>query len=321
VADLRIGISGWRYAPWRGSFYPKGLTQARELEYASRLLNSIEINGSFYALQRPEHYRNWAEQTPDDFVFSLKGPRFITHLKKLADIETPLANFFASGPLALGAKLGPVLWQLPPTLGYDAARMNDFLGRLPRSSEAAAELAKAHDERLDDRALTVTDADRPLRHAVEVRHPSFATAEFVELLRAQNVALVVADTAQRFPFLDDVTADFVYARLHGDEELYVSGYDDAALDGWAARVRDWSAGRTPVTGHTVAAPAAPRTRGRDVYLYFDNDVKTRAPYDAMALAERLQQRSGSKRSAGKRSGSRGHSSKPEPSASSTSDGE
>jgi uncharacterized protein YecE (DUF72 family) len=287
VADLRIGISGWRYAPWRGDFYPKGLTQARELEYASSKLNSIEINGSFYALQRPENYRQWAEQTPDDFVFSLKGPRFITHMKKLSDVEVPLANFFASGPLALGAKLGPVLWQLPPTLGFDPDRMNDFLGRLPRSSQAAAELARGHDERLDDRALTVTDADRPLRHAVEVRHPSFATPEFVELLRAQQVALVVADTAARFPFMDDVTTDFVYARLHGDEELYVSGYGDEALDRWADRVRNWRAGRAPRTENTVARVAATRKSGRDVYLYFDNDVKTRAPYDAMALAERL----------------------------------
>jgi uncharacterized protein YecE (DUF72 family) len=287
MAELRIGISGWRYAPWRGTFYPKELTQARELQYAASRLNSIEINGSFYALQRPESYRRWAEQTPNDFCFSVKGPRFITHLKKLADVETPLANFFASGVLGLGPKLGPVLWQLPPTLGFDAGRMNDFLGRLPRSSAAAAELAKGHDERLENRALTVTDADRPLRHAVEVRHPSFAGAELVELLRAQQVALVVADTAQRFPFLDDVTADWVYVRLHGDEELYVSGYGDEALDHWANRVREWSAGRAPQTEHTVAAPAPTRTEGRDVYLYFDNDVKTRAPFDAIALAERL----------------------------------
>jgi uncharacterized protein YecE (DUF72 family) len=287
MAELRIGISGWRYAPWRGTFYPKGLTQARELEYAADRLNSIEINGSFYALQRPESYRRWAEQTPDDFVFSLKGPRFITHLKKLTDVQVPLANFFASGPLALGAKLGPVLWQLPPTLGFDADRMNDFLSRLPRSSAAAAELATGHDERLDDRALTVTDADRPIRHAVEVRHAGFATAEFIDLLRAQDVALVVADTAARFPFLDDVTADFVYVRLHGDEELYVSGYDDPALDQWAARVREWRAGRTPRTEHTLARPAGRRAGGRDVYVYFDNDVKTRAPYDAVQLAERL----------------------------------
>jgi uncharacterized protein YecE (DUF72 family) len=287
VADVRIGISGWRYPPWRGDFYPKGLIQARELEYAASRLRSIEINGSFYALQRPENYRRWAEQTPTDFVFAVKGPRFITHLKKLADVETPLANFFASGVLALGQKLGPVLWQLPPTLGFDPGRINDFLGRLPRSSQAAAQLATAHDTRLDDRALTETDADRPLRHALEVRHPSFVTADFVKLLRAQNVALVVADSARRFPFLDDVTADFVYVRLHGDEELYVSGYDDEALDRWAARVREWRGGTATRTENSAAEPAPRRADGRDVFVYFDNDVKTRAPYDAMTLADKV----------------------------------
>jgi uncharacterized protein YecE (DUF72 family) len=208
-------------------------------------------------------------------------------MKKLTDVETPLANFFASGPLALGPKLGPVLWQLPPTLGFDAGRMNDFLGRLPRTTTVAAQLAKQHDARLDDRAHTVTDADRPLRHAVEVRHSTFVTTEFIDLLRAQDVALVVADTAAHFPFLDDVTADWVYVRLHGDEELYVSGYGEQALDEWAARIRDWSSGQAPRSEHTLADPAPARAEGRDVYVYFDNDVKTRAPYDAMALAARL----------------------------------
>jgi uncharacterized protein YecE (DUF72 family) len=289
MADARIGISGWRYAPWRGSFYPRGLTQARELEYASQRLNSIEINGSFYALQRPESYRRWAQQTPEDFVFSVKGGRFITHMKKLLDVEPALANFFASGVLALGPKLGPVLWQLPPTTAFDPERLNNFLELLPRTSAAAAELAERHEDRLKDRALTVTDADRPLRHALEVRHPSFKTPEFVDLLRRQQVGLVVSDSAQKFPVLEDVTADFVYVRLHGDTELYVSGYGKDALDTWAAKVSTWLAGDAPVAANTVAEPAATRTGGRDVYVYFDNDVKTHAPYDAMALAERLGQ--------------------------------
>jgi uncharacterized protein YecE (DUF72 family) len=287
MADVRIGISGWRYAPWRGTFYPPGLPQRRELEYAAERLNTIEINGSFYSLQRPASYQQWAEQTPDDFVFAVKGGRFITHLKKLLEVETALANFFASGLLGLGPKLGPVLWQLPPTFRFDADRLKHFLGQLPRGTEQAARLAKAHDARLDDRALTVTDADRPIRHALEVRHPSFATPEFIELLRAQQVALVIADTAQRFPFLDDVTADFVYLRLHGDQELYVSGYGDAALDRWAARVRTWRSGQAPATPATVAGAAPNRKQGRDVYVYFDNDVKTHAPYDAISRAERV----------------------------------
>jgi uncharacterized protein YecE (DUF72 family) len=287
TAEVRIGISGWRYAPWRGTFYPKGLVQARELAYAAERLNSIEINGSFYALQRPESYRQWADQTPDDFVFSVKGGRFITHMKKLRDVEIPLANFFASGVLALGPKLGPMLWQLPPNLGFDPDRTQRFLDLLPRTTTQAAELATQHDERMKDRAWTTTDADRPLRHAIEVRHASFVVPEFIEMLRAANVALVVADTAKRFPYLSDVTADFVYVRLHGDEELYVSGYGEEALDAWAERVRSWNSGNVPKDEQTVTTPLPKKKAGRNVYIYFDNDVKTHAPYDAMALAARV----------------------------------
>jgi uncharacterized protein YecE (DUF72 family) len=284
---VRIGISGWRYAPWRGGFYPPGLPQARELAYAAARLATIELNGSFYALQRPSSFESWSAQTPDDFVFSVKGGRFITHMKRLREVEVPLANFFASGVLALGPKLGPVLWQLPPTMPFEAEPLAAFLRLLPATTGAAAELAGRHDERLEGRALTTTDADRPMRHAFEVRHPSFANRAFIELLREHGMALVVADSARRFPYLDDVTADFAYARLHGDEELYVSGYDDTALDTWASRVAAWRDGAVPVSEHTVAAPAAARAEGRDVFVYFDNDVKVRAPYDAMGLARRL----------------------------------
>ncbi len=281
----RIGISGWRYPPWRGVFYPPGLPHRRELEYASRRLNSVEINGSFYSLQRPSSYQRWREETPDGFVFSVKGPRFVTHMKKLAGVETPMANFFASGVLALGAKLGPVLWQLPPSLGFDAGRLERFFALLPRTTGAAAALAERHDERLDGRALTGTDADRPLRHALEVRHRSFERADFIELLSAHDVALVVADTAGKWPMLHDVTSEFVYVRLHGAEELYVSGYDPPALDDWAGRIRTWRAGGTPAEGRTLAPPAGGYER--DVFVYFDNDVKVRAPFDAEALAGRL----------------------------------
>ena len=269
VPEIRIGISGWTYPPWRGVFYPKGLRQADELAWASQRLRTIEVNGSFYALQKPDSYRAWAAATPEGFVLSVKGGRFITHMKKLGDVRVPLANFLASGPLALGPKLGPLLWQLPPTLGFDAARMEAFFRLLPRTTTAAAALAQEHDARLEGRAWTTTDADRPLRHAVEVRHDTFRDPGFVSLARDHGIAVVVADTAGKWPWIDEHTADLAYARLHGESELYVSGYDDASLDVWAERVRGWSAA------------------GRDVVVYFDNDVKVRAPFDAMALAERL----------------------------------
>jgi uncharacterized protein YecE (DUF72 family) len=266
---VRIGISGWRYAPWRGVFYPKGLRQKDELRYAAERMSSIEINGSFYALQRPESYRAWRAEVPAGFCFAVKGGRFITHMKKLADVETPLANFFASGVLGLGPALGPLLWQLPPTLGFDAERLASFFDLLPRTTTEAAALASRHDERLDGRALTEAEDDRPLRHCLEVRHPTFVDAGLPELLREHDVGLVVADTAGKWPLLRDVTSDFVYVRLHGDTELYASGYEAEALDTWAAQVRAWA------------------ENGADVFVYFDNDMKVRAPFDAMALAERL----------------------------------
>jgi uncharacterized protein YecE (DUF72 family) len=265
---IRIGTSGWVYPPWRGVFYPRGLAQRRELEYISRQVNSVEINGSFYSLQRPTSYESWAAQTPDDFVFAVKGGRFITHMKRLRDVETPLANFFASGVLALRHKLGPILWQLPGNFRFDAGLMADFFAQLPRTTTAAAGLAKKHDSRLDGREWTKPGRRGPLLHAIEVRNPSFRTPEFIDLLGEHNIALVVADTAGKFPYFDDVTADFVYIRLHGDVELYASGYSDEALDKWADKVRGW------------------HDRG-DVYVYFDNDMKVKAPGDAMGLAARL----------------------------------
>ncbi len=190
-------------------------------------------------------------------------------MKKLADVETPLANFFASGVLALGPKLGPMLWQLPPTLGFDADRLAAFFDLLPRTTEQAAVLAKKHDDRVGDDAVTEAEADRPVRHALEVRHASFVDAGLPDLLREHDIGLVVADTAGKWPLLREVTSDFVYVRLHGDTELYASGYDADALDRWAASVREWT------------------DAGADVYVYFDNDMKVRAPYDALALSERL----------------------------------
>jgi uncharacterized protein YecE (DUF72 family) len=278
MARIRVGISGWRYAGWRGDFYPKGLVQRNELAYAAERLSSAEINGSFYSLQRPSSYATWREQTPDDFVFAVKGGRFITHLKKLAGVETALANFFASGVLALGPKLGPFLWQLPENLRFDAERLEGFFAQLPRTAGAAAELAKRHDAKVpEDRALTTAEDDRPLRHALEFRSPTFCTEEAYDLLRRHDIACVVADTAGRFPFVEQVTSDFMYVRLHGDTELYVSGYSDATLERWAERCRSWAAS------------------GQDVYVYFDNDAKGYAPHDAVALLAKVGGRAGDPR--------------------------
>jgi len=273
MGRIRVGISGWRYPGWRGSFYPPGLVQRRELAYAAERLSSIEVNGSFYSLQRPTSYAAWRDETPEDFVFAVKGGRFITHLKKLAGVESALANFFASGVLALGPKLGPVLWQLPPSLGYDEQRLAAFFAQLPRTQGEAAALAAHHDDRLDDQRVLTSPlpglAEAPVRHALEVRHSSFATPALTDLLRHHDIAVVVADTAGKWPLIEQVTADFAYVRLHGAEELYASGYTPAALDTWAGKLRAWA------------------ESGADVFVYFDNDVKVRAPYDAMALLERL----------------------------------
>jgi uncharacterized protein YecE (DUF72 family) len=287
MMEIRIGISGWTYPPWRGDFYPAGLPHDRELEFASRQVNSIEVNGTFYGLQRPSSFRTWHQATPDDFVFSLKGSRFITHLTRLREPKTPLANFFASGVLELGKKLGPVLWQLPPNFQYDRSRLESFFQLLPRDTLAASVLARCHDQKLRVRAALKPSADLAIRHALEVRHPSFEQPEFISLLREHDIAMVVADTAGKLPLIEDVTADFIYIRLHGAEELYASGYTEPALDEWARKIRRWSEGGTPENARLLTPPPPARKQGRDVFTYFDNDVKTHAPFDAISLGKRF----------------------------------
>jgi uncharacterized protein YecE (DUF72 family) len=285
--EIRIGVSGWRYPPWRGKFYPKTLPQRRELEYASSILSSIELNGSFYSLQRPETYARWYEQTPPDFVFSVKGSRYITHILRLRGVKTALANFFASGLANLHEKLGPLLWQLPPTLKYDSALIDEFLSLLPRDTDAAAALARRHDDRLKGRAQIAYGRNRPLRHALEVRHESFVVPRFIALLRRHRVAFVVADTAGKWPEYEDVTADFVYVRLHGAEELYRSGYSDPMLGRWRRRIEVWSSGTEPADAKRISRRNAPRAVRRDVYCYFDNTDKQHAPKNALRLAHKL----------------------------------
>ena len=288
VGSIRIGLSGWRYEGWRGVFYPPSLRQDDELAFAARAFPTIELNGSFYSLQRPESYERWYAATPPGFVFAVKGGRYITHYLRLREVERALANFFASGVLALNEKLGPFLWQFPPRFRYDRERMAAFLASLPRDTEAALALARRRDSRMKGRSRLAIDCNRPLRHAVEIRHPSFECDDFVALLRANRVALVVADTAGAWPYREDVTADFLYLRLHGDRELYASGYTDRALTRWAERVRAWAAGGEPADARRIVARGAGKSGARDVFVYFDNDVKVRAPFDADRLMRKLE---------------------------------
>jgi uncharacterized protein YecE (DUF72 family) len=284
---IYIGISGWRYVPWRGVFYPKGLAQDRELEHASRQLPTIEINGSFYSLQRPESYAAWYAATPPGFVFSVKGNRFLTHILRLREPEAPLANVLASGVFELHEKLGPFLWQFPPNFQFDPERMERFLAILPHDTEQALARARLYEPRMEGRTSLDAGPKRPMRHAVEVRHESFRDPAFIALLRKYKVALVVADTAGKWPYMEDVTADFMYLRLHGDKELYASGYSDAALERWADRIRAWTGGGQPDDAQLASPKAPPRRAKRDLFCYFDNDIKVHAPFDARKLMEKL----------------------------------
>ena len=285
---IRIGVSGWRYAPWRGRFYPTGLPQRAELEYAARCFPSIEINGSFYSLQSPRSWRTWYAAVPGDFVFGVKGPRYITHMLRLKGVEKPLANFFASGIFQLREKLGPILWQFPPNFAFDADRLASFLALLPRDLKEAAALARKREAFMRGRVSLSGGANHRMRYALEVRHESFNDGRFVRLLRKHNVALVIAETARRWPMLQDITADFLYLRLHGDKKLYRSGYSDLALTRWADRISAWSRGDEPSDVIKAEPQVKSAQRPHDVYCFFDNtDEKLRAPADARSLMKKL----------------------------------
>jgi uncharacterized protein YecE (DUF72 family) len=291
MARAWVGISGWNYPRWRGDFYPAGLRQKDELAFAAARFPSIESNGTFYSLKRPEHFAAWRDATPPGFVFAVKGSRYLTHMKRLHAPREALANFFAQGVLALGAKLGPLLWQFPLQQRYDAAtaaRFAAFLAMLPRDTHAAAELASAHGPALAGRAWFEPGLRRRLRHAVEVRHESFLVEPFVRLLRHHHVALVCSHAAE-WRYVEELTADFVYVRLHGGEHTYTSRYSDQELDRLAGAIRCWTAGERPADSPAVTSlppPPAP-SGGRDVFVYFDNDAKVHAPRDAARLLDRL----------------------------------
>jgi uncharacterized protein YecE (DUF72 family) len=286
AGQIRIGISGWRYKGWRGTFYPEKLAQRRELEFAAQHFSTIELNGSFYSLQRPQSFKQWHDETPEKFVFAVKGSRYLTHMLKLTNAEKPLANFFAQGVLRLGRKLGPILWQFPPQFAFNPEKLQGFFDLLPRTHSQAAALARGHDQRLNGRSWLEIEADLPIRHAIEIRHVSCECADFISLLRKNRIGLVVADTVE-WPLLMDVTADFVYCRLHGSEQLYASGYEADAIETWARRVVAWSSGGEVTDGKRAHARPGSKRAARDVYVYFDNDAKVRAPFDAQALQKRV----------------------------------
>jgi uncharacterized protein YecE (DUF72 family) len=264
-----IGLSGYIYQHWKGAFYPPGLAQRRWLSFCSQFFGSLELNGTFYSLKSPSIFRRWRSEVPSDFIFAVKGSRYITHQLKLRNHQQALANFCASGVLALGSQMGPWLWQLPEMLRYDFSRMEAFLRSLPRTSGQAAQMARDHDARVKE-PLCHCEIDRPIRHCLEVRHPSYLHDEFYSLLRDCGMALVWADTAGRFVWTEEVTSNWIYARLHGAQQLYVSRYTDEELDWWAERILQWDGS------------------GMDVYVYFDNDGAGHAPYDALRLRHRVE---------------------------------
>jgi uncharacterized protein YecE (DUF72 family) len=256
-----VGIGGWTYAPWRGVFYPKGLKHAEELSYAGRHLTSIEINGTFYRLQKPESFRRWAAETPEHFVFALKAPRVTTHRRVLAEAGPSVQRFLGSGITELGSKLGPILWQFPPYTVFREDDFTAFLDLLPERWEG-----------------------HRLRHAVEARHDSFGSPACIALLRQRRTAHVFVDS-DKHPAIAGPTADFIYARLQRTEEKQKTGYAPAALDRWAQRVREWTDGGIP-SDLPVVTPA-PERQKRDCFIYFISGAKLRAPAAAMALIERV----------------------------------
>ncbi len=281
TGTIRLGTAGWVYEPWRDNFYPRGLKQKDELSYTSARLGNIEINATFYSHQKAASFQNWAAATPDGFVFSVKGHQFVTHIKRLKDVELPLANFFASGVLALGEKLGPFCWQLPGNSKYDPERMETFLGLLPHTPEALLALAGKSEGLKNEPWLDATGVTK-VRHAIEVRHESFAVPGFIEQLRAHNVALVVADTAE-WPYIDQ-TADFAYARLQGAPGAEAYTPEQRAIRGtW---LKAWAEGHPVADGPYVTGPEA-SAPPRDVHAFFVSTDKDNAPHNARAVMDQL----------------------------------
>jgi uncharacterized protein YecE (DUF72 family) len=281
----RIGLSGWSYDEWRGGFYPRSLSPERRLGYVADHFDTVEVNGTFYSMTTPATVRSWRGQTPQRFVFAIKGSRYITHTRRLRDSGQALANFFASGVLDLGGRLGPVLWQLPPNLEYDRGRLESFLTLLPHDTDEAAALARKHDDRVEETSYGEAGNHR-LRHVIEFRHPSFLASEPLRLA-GQHGCAVACSHSSEWPLVGDVTAGFVYVRLHGPGEIYASGYNDDDLRRWAERVETWRSGGEVDDLPTFSESRPPKRKERDVYIYFDNTAAGHAPEDALRLREML----------------------------------
>jgi uncharacterized protein YecE (DUF72 family) len=288
MGSIFIGMAGWSFDGWRGSFYPDGLKQRDELAYASRRIQTIEVNGTFYSLFRPTSYLGWYAETPADFNFSLKGPKYITHERRLKDFQTPLNNFLASGILALREKLGCILWQFPPNMPFTRERFEPFFAALPHDMKTAAEMGKGHSSWLEGRTYLDVSENHRIRHAVEGRHPSFRDPILVELAKTYGIAIVVGDTAGRWPLIEDVTSDFMYLRLHADETKYPKGYTKKSLEYWGHRVKTWAQGQQPDDAALVV-PGSPIPMPRTIFTYFDNDVKETAPLNALSMITHLKQ--------------------------------
>ncbi|MDX1581979.1 MAG: DUF72 domain-containing protein [Thermoanaerobaculia bacterium] len=283
---IRIGVAGWSYDHWgNGTFYPENLPKKQRLEYVGKKFNSAEINGSFYSLLSPKTYENYRRVTPEGFLFAVKGSQFITHSKRLKDVGTPLANFYASGVLRLEEKLGPFLWQFPDAK-WDIERLRTFIDLLPKDTREASRLARRHDQRVEGKASTAADGKRRIRHALEFRNEHFLTDEVVRICRDGGVALVFADSG-KWPYLEELTSGFVYVRLHGSPKTYASNYGPKKLEKWEQRIRAWSDGREPDDPERITDRKPPKRKSRDVYVYFDNDGKGHAPKNASSLMERL----------------------------------
>lgn len=286
MGKTRVGTSGWNYDEWKGTFYPEDLPEDDQLAFAATTFDTLEVNGTFYGLTHPGAVRRWRDAAPTSFVYALKGSRFITHNKRLKNARGALANFFASGILELGAKLGPILWQLPPSLQFDGERLDRFLQALPHETSDAVELAQDHDDRVED--VSYGDGvNHRLRHVLEFRHESFLRAETARVAQRHGVALCFSHSTV-WPYVEEITAGFVYLRLHGPAELYASRYGDAGLRRWADRIAIWREGGQPDNAERISDIKAPEREERDVYVYFDNTARAHAPSDAITLRNMIQ---------------------------------